>query len=169
MSGTVWQKVEPKLSKRMKVLNPAGIVMTLKGAHPSDGLYSKWSGSNYELAEMHAAGGAHFPPRNFMKAAKERIETNKEARRQCSEFLKMSVSTKMKMSASVKAEGGVWIDWDYYGGWVASLIHSWLLDGRLRLARLSKKTVEKKRRYGYGSTPLYASGELAKSIGWTVR
>lgn len=152
----------------MKVLNKAHLVLTCKGMHAGDGLYSKFDGENYELADMHAQGVGYLPQRNFMEKAKNKLKNDKRARAKCAEFLKMSISSKMKMSASVKAEGGVWIDWDNYGEWVAGQIHSWLMEGSLRMKPLKKETIEKKRRYGYGPTPLYASGELAKSIGWTV-
>lgn len=156
----------PKRVPKIKVLNPAKVVMTVKGTHRSDGKYSKFSGDAYQLAEMMSSRTGTCPPRPFMERAKWRFAG--PDRKKAADFLKMSIDTKIHLSNSVKKEKGVWIDWNAFGEWCAAQIHSWLLDGKLGLTHLKKKTVERKERAGYGNTPVYASGQLAEMISWTV-
>lgn len=146
--------------------------MTPKGNHTAD-KYSKWSGSNYELAKMHDEGyegirGSIVPSRPFMELAKLKLENDRSVRKLVAEKIKKSVDKKMKLSKSVRAEGGVWIDWSEVGKYIEHLIHSWVLEGKLGMEPLSDKTIEKKSSADCPdpAIPLYATGELAKSVSW---
>ena len=168
-SGKVYQDIGKKRSLKFKVLNPQGITLTVRGVHEGKGSYSRYSGDAYELAEWHCEGRANLPKRPFMFNAAQKIKHNSDARKKCAAFLKESIDTKIKMSASVKAEKGVWVDWDRYGKKVCDMVRVWLLEGKLGLYQLENETLKRKSRGGYTSSPLYATGELAKCISYVLR
>lgn len=146
--------------------------MTPKGNHKAS-KYSKWSGSNYELSKMHDDGfvglhGSIVPSRPFMELAKLKLENDPRARKLVAEKIKKSVNKKIILSKASRAEGGVWIDWSEVGEYIGHLIHTWVLEARLGMAPLSKDTIEKKSSADCPdpAIPLYATGELAKSVSW---
>lgn len=167
----VYQDIGKKLSRKLKIQNPQGITLTVVGQHSSDGKYSTWSGDAYRLAEVLTAGIGGQTPRPFMFLAKEKIKNNAAIKKRCSEMLKESINKKLKLSKSVAAEGGVWIDWDAYGNKVVNMVHEWIADGSLLAGYpLEETTKEKKAWAGYDTNaPLYATGELAKMITYVLR
>lgn len=171
--GNVYQKHTAPLTRKFKILNPQGITLTVRGNHSRQGLYSTWDGDSYELAEVLTSGEWGQIPRPFMFLAKQKLKNDKSARKRCAEFLKMSISRKLKFSKSVAAEmastGGVWIDWDEYGKWVCALIHSWIMDNTLNLPPLKADSQGEKSSAGFGSAPLYATGQLAQCISYDIR
>lgn len=169
---TLYEKKKIPLKRKFKILNPQGITMTPKGNHKAS-KYSKWKGSNYELSKMHDDGfvglhGSIVPPRPFMELAKLKLENDPRARKLVAEKIKKSVNKKIILSKASRAEGGVWIDWSEVGEYIGHLIHTWVLEGKLGMAPLSKDTIEKKSSADCPDpeVPLYATGELAKSVSW---
>lgn len=128
----------------------------VQGYLVSDGLYSKWEGDAYELAEIHTYG-LNVPKRPFMSRAKKYIKEHKSER----DALKERIKKHSKITRS-----SFDVSWGYAGRFLASKIRSLMKSGKLDILPLAAGTLEKRKRYGYGKRPLYASGGLAECITW---
>lgn len=149
------------LTSGMGLSSKGFITMTVKGfLAPSDN-YSRYYGDAYELAEMHASGVGSLPKRNFMENAKRMIMHDQSIRDALAKKIKASTKYYKRTKQFV-------VNWEHVGTWLASKIRSLLKSGKLGLAPLMPKTVKDKKRYGYGRSPLYASGGLAECITYKV-
>lgn len=145
-----------KLFRSKKARNK-GVRITVKGEIKKEegDKYSKYTGDAYRLAEIHTYG-LHGPKRPFLTRIREEMKKGEYADR-----LKEKVRTSTDKKTLVT-------DWDKVGKWVVGRAKTMMKNGRLNLVPLKKETLDKKKRYGYGKAPLYASGELAKCITWEM-
>ena len=136
--------------KKTSVVNNARMVVTVADNNHQRGLYTRFTGSNYELALIVSAEG-----RPFMNEEKEALNKG-EYRKQLAKVLKGYISC---------TENGFVVDWNGFSNEVESVARDLLIKDRLGLARLKPITIQRKIDANEGSdTPLVATGQLADAI-----
>lgn len=136
--------------KKTSVINNARMVVTIADNNHQRGLYTRFKGSNYELALIVSAEG-----RPFMSKEKEKLSKG-EYRKQLAKILKGYVSC---------TENGLFVDWGGFSNEVESVARGLLIKDRLGLAKLKPLTIQRKIDANEGSdTPLVATGQLADAI-----
>lgn len=136
--------------KKTSVINNARMVVTIADNNHQRGLYTRFQGSNYELALIVSAEG-----RPFMDEEKEALNKG-EYRKQLAKTLKGYISC---------TENGLVVDWNGFSNEVESVARDLLIKDRLGLARLKPLTIQRKIAANEGSdTPLVATGQLADAI-----
>ena len=136
--------------KKTSVINNARMVVTVADNNHQRGLYTRFQGSNYELALIVSAEG-----RPFMSEEKEALNKG-EYRKQLAKTLKGYISC---------TENGLVVDWNGFSNEVESVARDLLIKDRLGLARLKPITIQRKIDAHEGSdTPLVATGQLADAI-----
>lgn len=136
--------------KKTSVINNARMVVTIADNNHQRGLYTRFKGSNYELALIVSAEG-----RPFMSKEKENLSKG-EYRKQLAKTLKGYISC---------TEKGLFVDWVGFSNEVESVARDLLIKDRLGLARLKPLTIKRKIGANEGSdTPLVATGQLADAI-----
>ena len=136
--------------KRTSVLNNARMVVTVADNNHHRKLYTRFQGSNYELALIVSAEG-----RPFMDEEKSMLDKG-EYRKRLSKTLKGYISC---------TENGLVVNWEGFSSEVEQVARELLIEDRLGLARLKPLTIQRKEEAGEGSdTPLVATGQLADAI-----
>ena len=136
--------------KKTSVINNARMIVTVADTQHHRKLYTRFQGSNYELALIVSAEG-----RPFMSEEKDAL--NKGGyRKQLAKKLKSYISC---------TENGLFVDWNGFSGEVEKVARDLLIKDRLGLARLKPLTIRRKIDANEGSdTPLVATGQLADAI-----
>jgi hypothetical protein len=136
--------------KKTSVINNARMVVTVADNNHHRKLYTRFQGSNYELALIVSAEG-----RPFMYEEKFKLDKG-EYRKQLAKTLKEYVSC---------TENGLFVDWNGFASEVEQVARELLIEDKLGLARLKPMTIKRKEEAGEGSdTPLVATGQLADAI-----
>ena len=148
--------------KKTSVINNARMVVTVIDSQHHRGLYSRFQGSNFELAKI-VTGNEKQPknkkrPKNnrpFMKKEKSMLDKG-EYRKLLAKTLKGYITS---------TENGLLVDWDRFSNEVEKVARDLLIKDRLGLKPLDPVTIRRKERAGEGgSTPLVATGQLADAI-----
>jgi hypothetical protein len=135
--------------KKTSVINNARMVVTVADTHHR-GVYTRFQGSNYELALIVSAEG-----RPFMDAEKLKLDKG-EYRKKLAKTLKGYISC---------TENGMVVDWNGFASEVEQVARELLIEDKLGLARLKPMTIKRKEEAGEGSdTPLVATGQLADAV-----
>jgi hypothetical protein len=140
------------------VLNPAELNVTIGDeSHSSDGLYSKWEGSCYELADIQINGAYKGgTTRPFMFYLKEFLDNNNR------HHVRPIIENNMTYDRS---ERGWWVDWEGIADELQPLCEQILAqDVSPMLPPISEKSQHDKSRAGYGNMTLYASGQLFEAV-----
>lgn len=136
--------------KKTSVINNARMIVTVADTQHHRKLYTRFQGSNYELAKKVTKEG-----RPFMKNEKENLSKG-EYRKQLAKTLKGYISC---------TENGLVVDWGGFSNEVESVARDLLIKDRLGLATLKPLTIQRKINANEGSdTPLVATGQLADAI-----
>lgn len=136
--------------KKTSVINNARIVVTVADTQHHRGLYTRFQGSNYELALIVSSEG-----RPFVDKEKSILDKG-EYRKKLAKTLKGYISC---------TENGMYVDWNGFSSEVEQVARELLIEDRLRLKPLDPVTIRRKERAGEGgSTPLVATGQLADAI-----
>ena len=136
--------------KKTSVINNARMVVTVLDSNHHRGLYTRFKGSNYELALIVSAEG-----RPFMDNEKSMLDKG-EYRKRLAKTLKSYISC---------TENGMVVNWEGFSSEVEEVARDLLIKDRLGLARLNPLTIQRKEKAGEGSsTPLVATGQLADAI-----
>lgn len=136
--------------KKTSVINNARMVVTVADNNHHRGLYTRFKGSNYELAAIVSAEG-----RPFMDEEKSMLDKG-EYRKRLAKTLKSYISC---------TENGMVVNWEGFSSEVEQVARELLIEDRLGLARLKPLTIQRKEEAGEGSdTPLVATGQLADAI-----
>lgn len=136
--------------KKTSVINNARMVVTVADNNHQRGLYTRFHGSNYELALIVSSEG-----RPFMNKEKSMLDKG-EYRKRLAKTLKGYVSC---------TENGLVVNWEGFSTEVENVARQLLVEDKLGLARLKPLTIRRKERACEGgSTPLVATGQLADFI-----
>jgi len=136
--------------KKTSVINNARMIVTVADNNHHRGLYTRFKGSNYELALIVSAEG-----RPFMDEEKSMLDKG-EYRKRLAKTLKSYISC---------TENGMVVNWEGFSSEVEQITRELLIEDRLGLARLKPLTIQRKEEAGEGSdTPLVATGQLADAI-----
>ena len=136
--------------KKTSVINNARMVVTVADTQHHRSLYTRFQGSNYELALIVSAEG-----RPFIDEEKSILDKG-EYRKKLAKILKGYISC---------TENGMVVDWNGFSSKVEQIARELLINDRLGLARLKPMTVHRRMVAGEGSdTPLVAKGQLADAI-----
>lgn len=136
--------------KKTSVINNAKIVVTVADTQHHRGLYSRFQGSNFELAKIVTEEG-----RPFIKNEKAMLDKG-EHRKELAKALKGYITC---------TENGMVVDWNGFSSKVEQVARDLLIKDRLGLKPLDPVTIRRKERAGEGgSTPLVATGQLADAI-----
>ena len=136
--------------KKTSVINNARMVVTVADNNHQRGLYTRFHGSNYELALIVSSEG-----RSFMGKEKSMLDKG-EYRKRLAKTLKGYISC---------TENGLVVNWEGFSTEVENVARQLLVEDKLGLARLKPLTILRKERAGEGgSTPLVATGQLADFI-----
>ena len=136
--------------KKTSVINNARMVVTVIDSQHHRGLYSRFQGSNFELAKIVTENG-----RPFMRKEKSMLDKG-EYRKLLAKTLKGYITS---------TENGLLVDWDRFSNEVGKVARDLLIKDRLGLKPLDPVTIRRKERAGEGgSTPLVATGQLADAI-----
>ena len=142
--------------KKTSVINNARMVVTVIDSQHHRGLYSRFQGSNFELAKIVTDNKKR--PKNkrpFMKKEKSMLDKG-EYRKLLAKTLKGYITS---------TENGLLVDWDRFSNEVGKVARDLLIKDRLGLKPLDPVTIRRKERAGEGgSTPLVATGQLADAI-----
>ena len=142
--------------KKTSVINNARMVVTVIDSQHHRGLYSRFQGSNFELAKI-VTDNEKRPKNNrpFMKKEKSMLDKG-EYRKLLAKTLKGYITS---------TENGLLVDWDRFSNEVGKVARDLLIKDRLGLKPLAPVTIRRKERAGEGgSTPLVATGQLADAI-----
>ena len=142
--------------KKTSVINNARMVVTVIDSQHHRGLYSRFQGSNFELAKI-VTGNEKQPKNNrpFMRKEKSMLDKG-EYRKLLAKTLKGYITS---------TENGLLVDWDRFSNEVGKVARDLLIKDRLGLKPLDPVTIRRKERAGEGgSTPLVATGQLADAI-----
>lgn len=142
--------------KKTSVINNARMVVTVIDSQHHRGLYSRFQGSNFELAKI-VTDNKKQPKkkRPFMKKEKSMLDKG-EYRKLLAKTLKGYITS---------TENGLLVDWDRFSNEVRKVARDLLIKDRLGLKPLDPVTIRRKERAGEGgSTPLVATGQLADAI-----
>lgn len=136
--------------KKTSVINNAIMVVTVADNNHQRGLYTRFHGSNYELALIVSSEG-----RPFMKKEKSMLDKG-EYRKRLAKTLKGYISC---------TENGLVVNWKGFSTEVENVARQLLVEDKLGLVRLEPLTIKRKKKAGEGgSTPLVATGQLADVI-----
>lgn len=136
--------------KKTSVINNARMVVTVADNNHQRGLYTRFHGSNYELALIVSSEG-----RPFMNKEKSMLDKG-EYRKRLAKTLKGYISC---------TENGLIVNWEGFSTEVENVARQLLVEDKLGLARLKPLTIKRKENAGEGgSTPLVATGQLADVI-----
>lgn len=136
--------------KKTSVINNARMVVTVADNNHQRGLYTRFHGSNYELALIVSSEG-----RPFMYKEKSMLDKG-EYRKRLAKTLKEYISC---------TENGLVVNWEGFSTEVENVARQLLVEDKLGLSRLKPLTIRRKERAGEGSsTPLVATGQLADFI-----
>ena len=136
--------------KKTSVINNARIVVTVADNNHQRGLYTRFQGSNYELAMIVSAEG-----RPFIDEEKSMLNKG-EYRKRLAKTLKGYISC---------TENGMVVNWEGFSSKVEQVARELLIEDKLGLARLKPMTIQRKIDAVEGSdTPLVATGQLADAI-----
>ena len=136
--------------KKTSVINNARMVITVADNNHQRGLYTRFHGSNYELALIVSSEG-----RPFMDKEKSMLDKG-EYRKRLAKTLKGYISC---------TENGLVVNWEGFSTEVENVARQLLVEDKLGLVRLKPLTIRRKERAGEGgSTPLVATGQLADFI-----
>ena len=136
--------------KKTSVINNARMVVTVADNNHQRGLYTRFHGSNYELALIVSAEG-----RPFIDKEKSMLDKG-EYRKRLAKTLKGYISC---------TENGLIVNWEGFSTEVEKVARQLLVEDKLGLERLKPLTIRRKERAGEGSsTPLIATGQLADFI-----
>lgn len=142
--------------KKTSVINNARMVVTVADTQHHRGLYSRFQGSNFELAKI-VTDNEKQPKNNrpFMKKEKSILDKG-EYRKKLAKTLKGYISC---------TENGMYVDWNGFSSEVEQVARDLLIKDRLGLKPLDPVTIRRKESAGEGSsTPLVATGQLADAI-----
>ena len=142
--------------KKTSVINNARMVVTVADTQHHRGLYSRFQGSNFELAKI-VTDNEKQPKNNrpFMKKEKSILDKG-EYRKKLAKTLKGYISC---------TENGMYVDWNGFSNEVEQVARDLLIKDRLGLKPLDPVTIRRKESAGEGSsTPLVATGQLADAI-----
>lgn len=151
---------EKALQKRI-LKNPAELTITVGDwPHGKQSKYSRWEKSCYELAERMITGSYKGgKARPFMFYAMQELKKDPEFKK----------TLKFYMKAKAGRNGGITVDWEGIGIAATYKIQQLLTRGKLGLAALEIRTMEKKVKAGHNANPpLVASGKLAEAITFTM-
>ena len=136
--------------KKTSVINNARMVVTVADNNHQRGLYTRFHGSNYELALIVSSEG-----RPFLDKEKSMLDKG-EYRKRLAKTLKGYISC---------TENGLVVNWEGFSTEVEKVARDLLIKDRLGLKPLDPVTIRRKERAGEGgSTPLVATGQLADAI-----
>ena len=139
-----------KFKKKTSIANNARMVVTVADTQHHRGLYTRFQGSNYELALIVSAEG-----RPFMDEEKSMLDKG-EYRKKLAKTLKGYISC---------TENGMVVDWNGFADVVEKKARELLVEDRLGLAPLDPITIQRKIDAKEGSDiPLVATGQLADAI-----
>ena len=136
--------------KKTSVINNAKMVITVADTQHHRRLYTRFQGSNFELAKIVTEEG-----RPFIKNEKAMLDKG-EHRKELAKALKGYITC---------TENGMVVDWNGFANVVEKKARELLVEDRLGLAPLDPITIQRKEKAHEGSdTPLVATGQLADSI-----
>lgn len=136
--------------KKTSIVNNAKMVVTVADTQHHRKLYSRFQGSNYELALIVSHEG-----RPFIEKEKRLLDKG-EYRKQLAKDLKKYIKS---------TDNGLVVDWGRFSSEVQKVARKLLIEDKLGLTRLDPITVQRKIDAKEGSdTPLVARGELAQAI-----
>jgi hypothetical protein len=136
--------------KKTSVINNAKMVVTVADTQHHRKLYTRFQGSNFELAKIVTKEG-----RPFIKNEKVMLDKG-EYRKKLAKTLKGYISC---------TENGMVVDWNGFASEVEQVARELLINDKLGLARLDPLTIQRKEDAHEGSdTPLVATGQLADAI-----
>ena len=136
--------------KKTSVINNAKMVVTVADTQHHRRLYTRFQGSNFELAKIVTEEG-----RPFIKNEKAMLDKG-EHRKELAKALKGYITC---------TENGMVVDWNGFANVVEKKARELLVEDRLGLAPLDPITIQRKEKAHEGSdTPLVATGQLADAI-----
>jgi hypothetical protein len=136
--------------KKTSVINNAKMVVTVADTQHHRKLYTRFQGSNFELAKIVTEEG-----RPFIKNEKVMLDKG-EHRKELAKKLKGYITC---------TENGMVVDWNGFANVVEKKARELLIEDRLGLNRLDPITIQRKEDAREGSdTPLVATGQLADAI-----
>ena len=136
--------------KKTSVINNAKMVVTVADTQHHRKLYTRFQGSNFELAKIVTEEG-----RPFIKNEKALLDKG-EHRKELAKKLKGYITC---------TENGMVVDWNGFANVVEKKARELLVEDRLGLNRLDPITIQRKEKAHEGSdTPLVATGQLADAI-----
>jgi len=136
--------------RKTSVINNARMVVTVADTQHHRKLYTRFQGSNYELALIVTEEG-----RPFMHEEKSMLDKG-EHRKELAKALKGYITC---------TENGMVVDWNGFANVVEKKARELLVEDRLGLNRLDPITIQRKEKAHEGSdTPLVAKGQLADAI-----
>ena len=136
--------------KKTSVINNAKMVVTVADTQHHRRLYTRFQGSNFELAKIVTEEG-----RPLIKNEKAMLDKG-EHRKELAKALKGYITC---------TENGMVVDWNGFANVVEKKARELLVEDRLGLASLDPITIQRKEKAHEGSdTPLVATGQLADSI-----
>ena len=136
--------------KKTSVVNNAKMVVTVADTQHHRRLYTRFQGSNFELAKIVTKEG-----RPFIKNEKAMLDKG-EHRAELAKALKGYIAC---------TENGMVVDWNGFADVVEKKARELLVEDRLGLAPLDPLTIQRKIDAKEGSdTPLVATGQLADAI-----
>lgn len=136
--------------KKTSVINNARMVVTVADTQHYRRLYTRFQGSNFELAKIVTEEG-----RPFIKNEKTMLDKG-EHRKELAKALKGYITC---------TENGMVVDWNGFANVVEKKARELLVEDRLGLAPLDPITIQRKEEAGEGSSiPLVAKGQLADAI-----
>lgn len=136
--------------KKTSVINNAKMVVTVADTQHHRKLYTRFQGSNFELAKIVTEEG-----RPFIKNEKAMLDKG-EDRKKLAKALKEFITC---------TENGMVVDWNGFANVVEKKARELLVEDRLGLNRLDPITIQRKEDAHEGSdTPLVATGQLADAI-----
>ena len=136
--------------KKTSVINNARMVVTVADNNHQRGLYTRFHGSNYELALI-----VIDKDRPFIDREKSMLDKG-EYRKRLAKTLKGYISC---------TENGLIVNWEGFSTEVENMARQLLVEDKLGLVRLKPLTIKRKKKAGEGgSTPLVATGQLADVI-----
>ena len=136
--------------KKTSVINNAKMVVTVADTQHHRKLYTRFQGSNFELAKI-----VTKEDRPFIKNEKAMLDKG-EHRKELAKALKGYITC---------TENGMIVDWNGFANVVEKKARELLVEDRLGLNRLDPITIQRKEDAHEGSdTPLVATGQLADAI-----
>ena len=136
--------------KKTSVINNAKMVVPVADTQHHRKLYTRFQGSNFELAKIVTEEG-----RPFIKNEKAMLDKG-EHRKELAKALKGYITC---------TENGMIVDWNGFANVVEKKARELLVEDRLGLAGLDPLTIQRKEDAHEGSdTPLVATGQLADAI-----